>query len=297
MNYKIVLTLITTLLLFSVFVHAAENKTLEIILPAEVQEVEKLLNTSQEDLNEMINDGFNVIRFNDTWMIAKQMYDAQVALLKAGGGTDFQLVYEKIDELNGIKRDAYIALDELTALESTIEQTGFLESEPVLELYNQAKESFDSERYEETLTLIEKTYEKISELEAFDTKVKAFYEATSRSLLNFIKTNWKILSTILIALIIIITITYSRVSIYLIKKKIEGLELRRETIKKLTAQTQKDYFEAGRVNETTYKTRTKKYAELIRDINRQIPLLKEELEIKLRKKNKRGVTNEKGRKD
>ena len=40
---------------------------------------------------------------------------------------------------------------------------------------------------------------------------------------------------------------------------------------------QKDYFQEGKIPEGEYNIKTKKYAELIRDIDRQIPLLQEEL--------------------
>jgi len=62
------------------------------------------------------------------------------------------------------------------------------------------------------------------------------------------------------------------------------LEIRKDSIRNLTAKTQQDYFEKQDLSEITYKTRITKYAELIRDINRQIPLLNEKLELKLKKK-------------
>ena len=40
---------------------------------------------------------------------------------------------------------------------------------------------------------------------------------------------------------------------------------------------QKDYFEVGNVAENDYTIKTKRYAEIVRDIDRQIPLLYEQL--------------------
>jgi hypothetical protein len=80
-----------------------------------------------------------------------------------------------------------------------------------------------------------------------------------------------------------------------LNKKLEHLYLRRTTLKKLIAKTQKEFFEKGTIDETTYHIRLNKYGEIIRDINRQIPLVKEELEslshgfIKIRR---RGEKNE-----
>ncbi len=40
---------------------------------------------------------------------------------------------------------------------------------------------------------------------------------------------------------------------------------------------QKDYFQHGKINDLSYHIKTKKYSDLIRAINRQLPLLREEL--------------------
>ena len=41
--------------------------------------------------------------------------------------------------------------------------------------------------------------------------------------------------------------------------------------------TQKQYFEGGNLSESSYTIRTKSFAEMIRDIDRQIPLLQEKM--------------------
>jgi hypothetical protein len=263
--------------LSSSFVYSAEKQN--ITLSKEAIDVQAALNQSEADIDELITAGFSITRYNDTLGIAQQTYEAQVALEKTGGKTDFSIVYQKIDELKTIKSSAFIAADEIKALESTVEQTQASDMAPILDLYNQSREAFNSERYEESLKLIEKTYEKISEMEAFDTKLKAFSDAVSKGVINFIKKNWKIISIIIIVIALISILTYDKIRIYLLKNKIKNMEIRKDSIRNLVAQTQKDYFETGKLAETTYKTRTTKYAELIRDINRQIPLLKEELEL------------------
>jgi hypothetical protein len=261
------------------------NKTIS----KEAIEMQSVLNQSEKEMAELIEKGLTVVRYNDTLGIAQQTYEAQLALEQAGGKTDFSIVFQKINELKSIKKNALVTFDELRALELTVNQTSGIDMQPVLDIYNQAKEAFDSERYEESKELIDKTYEKISEMEAFDTKLKAFSDAVSKSVIGFIKEHWKIITVIVIALAIIITLTYEKVMIDITRNRIKGLEIRKQSIQNLIAQTQKDYFETGKVSESTYKTRTAKYAEFIRDINRQIPLLKEELEMReqrLKKKQK-----------
>lgn len=61
------------------------------------------------------------------------------------------------------------------------------------------------------------------------------------------------------------------------ERKIQNLEMRKKTLKGLIMKTQGDYFNSGNMSESAYEIRTKKFAEIVRDIDRQIPLLQEEL--------------------
>jgi hypothetical protein len=274
------------LLELSALAAALENRSLS----KEAIEVAASLNLSEKGLYELEKKGFGIIRYNDTLGIANQIYGAQVALEKSGGKTDFSLVYQRIDELNSIIKYSSLALDELNALKISINQTKGDDMSAVIESFEEAQEAFDSERYEEVQNLVDITYAKISEMEAFDAKLKAFSDAVSKSFIGFIKNNWKIISIIIIFLAAVSLLTYKKIIGFIIKSRINSLEIRRSSVENLIAKTQKDYFETGKLSETTYKTRTIKYAEIIRDINRQIPLLKEELEMrKLRSKIKNEV--------
>ena len=79
-------------------------------------------------------------------------------------------------------------------------------------------------------------------------------------------------------LFIVYLVTKSRIEKFLIKRKIKKLGIEERVLKELIAKTQKDYFEKGTVSEGNYNIKMKKFSELIRDIHREVPLLKEELE-------------------
>jgi len=72
----------------------------------------------------------------------------------------------------------------------------------------------------------------------------------------------------------------------IIENKINNLELRRKTLQGLMKKTQLDYFQNGIISEGNFNLRTKKFAEFIRDIDREIPLLKEDL-VKINRKKKK----------
>ena len=90
--------------------------------------------------------------------------------------------------------------------------------------------------------------------------------------------NW-ITLVVLIALAILFTIFYrKKIAKYIIKRKIKHFETEKRILKQMTSEIQKSYFQEGKISEGAYNIRVKKFAELIRDIDRQIPLLQEELE-------------------
>jgi len=245
----------------------------------------------QEVMEQMDDEGFSIKRYNDTLLLTRQMYLAQENVEDA----DFSLVEDKIDELRYLRKIAYANLDELGALELALNSSTASDLTDAYALYDEAYQEFEDERYEQSLDLIDETYEKISELEAVETKIKAFYEATSRNIVDFLKSKWKEILAILVTLTLIILLTHNKVFIRLIERNILYLNKRRETIQSLIAKTQKDYFEKGKISESEYHTRINKYSELLRDINRQVPLLKEELAVR-QKKNIFGMDSSSGKK-
>jgi len=285
--------IILMILLLSI-ASSAENNTLS----DEVISLGKDLNLARQDMSEMIESGFNILRFNDTLTLAEQIYLAQNILSSTGGKTDYLLVENKIEELKTLKEDAYTAMDELNTLELSINQTEDIDLEPVKEIYNSAKTALLDERYEETITLVEDAYEKISELKSFKEKLDAFSDATSQGIIDHLKAenvvvslalnkdvqNWQIYLTLTIIIILSLLWAHSKITIFILKIKISHLESRKDSIRELVARTQTEYFESGKISEATYRTRTKKYGELVRDINRQIPLLREEVQMRARKK-------------
>jgi len=294
---KTVFLVLICIILLSILTYAEDNTT---AISEEAIKAKNSLIIVEQGLDELFNLGFNTIRYNDTLNLVKQTYDAQLALEKETGKSDYSLINQKIDELNELKQAAFISSDELTTLEAEIVERSFSKNEEVSNLLDQAKEAFNSERYEEIIRddgLADEIHKKMSELEAFDSKLKAFTEATSRSIFNFLKKNKWWVSSIIIILTVTTILTYDSIMLIWLKSQIKNLEIRKKSIQRLIAKTQRDYFEKGQISESAYKTRTKKYAELIRDINRQIPLLKEELEMRLnRLKSKRWFLNEKNRK-
>ncbi len=264
-----------------------DNDESNISLSKNLSQARQKLDLAKDNMFELQGSGFSIVRYNDTLLAAEGLFNNQAELEANQGQSDYYLLDQKINELEELKNNAYLAKDELTAVMIRIEATSATNTTPIYELYNKSSEALTAERYEEALELIEKTYDKISEMEATETKVKAFYAATSRTFKNFLEQYWINITVILIALISGAIILHRPISRLILYHKIQRAETRADSIKNLVAETQKDFFEKQTMDESTYHVRIKKYGELLRDVHRQVPLLKEKLALHERKKKKR----------
>ena len=239
-------------------------------------ETVKALNQSRIDLQETIDTGYSVLRINDTLSQAQQLFEAQYALEKAGGTPDYSLILERTKEITELREQTEEMSDELKALETRLKETGY-ESE-AFAIFNKAKEEFADERYDKVAELVEEAYVKISEEQALQTRFRAIYEASTKTVVDFFKDRWKEITFTIVIISIVYSFSHKRIAIYLINRKIKDLNFEKEVLKNLIKQTQYEYFHLFKIPEELYHIRIEKFGELIRDIERQIPLLIEERE-------------------
>jgi len=246
-------------------------------------------NNTQEDARICLNesalivlsleaDNFSVERVNDTLNEADLIYKSQI-IVSYGRKTDFSRVIEYCDEIKSINEQAYIARDEFSALlrfynlSITSDMNTSSLDKSIAEIENEIK----SERYENVNSLVNNAYDEISLVQSEYSAVNVIYRNTTRNLRIFVEKNWLTL-VVLIGLVLFLFFAYkTKLRKWYIERKISALELRKKTIKELITNIQRGYFHIGNVSETEYNIRTKKFAELIRDIDRQIPLLYEQL--------------------
>lgn len=242
-----------------------------------VQAKESIEN-AEKDILEMISKNIPINRLNETYQEALQLYSAQLALEEKGTTADYKLVVENTLKISSIKKTAIEARDELEIFKETFRNA---EKEANLsemqEEYNQIILSFNEERFEDTSELIKKGYDSISEIQSSQTAVNAVYLATSRTVKYFfIQNGLKIVIIGGIALFLLLifwtTLTKLRMRI-----KLNNLIVQKKAINGLIKEMQESYFKSKKISESEYNIKLKKYEELIRDINRQIMVLKEEI--------------------
>jgi len=245
------------------------------------------LNESTAIMNEIQSEGYNIIRVNDSLKQAQALYDSQVVLMGKKRNYDFAIVIPYCDAIKKMKEDWITAKDEYSALLQFYNDsiTPGMNTESIDVMMNSVKDEITNERYENVKALADKTYAEIISVQSSNTALTIFLSSTATGFKSFFVNNWKWLLTILVLAVVGFLAYRIKILKWMTQRKMNNLELRKSTLKGLIMKTQKDYFQTGKISEGEYNIKTKKFAELVRDIDRQIPLLREEL-IKLERKSK-----------
>jgi len=295
-NYNCILLIIFLfLIILSNLVFALEEQNITIENNARI-----CLNESKEIFKELAQENFSVQRVNDSLKEAEIFFETQDFLKEKKGKYDFSLVLPYCEDIKKIKEDAFEARDEFEALKKFYNDflTEDMNTTIVDNLIEEIKQEIESERYEKTKPLIDEAYEEIVNIKSSHTTLNLFYKTTTRSIKDFFYENWIYIISGLLILSILFVIYKKAILKWWIKRKISRLEVRKKTIKSLIKKTQRDYFDLGKIPGGAYSIRTKKFAELIRDIDRQIPLLKGEIikaggNFEVLKKKEKGPKKEK----
>lgn len=245
-----------------------------------VQEEAKLCLTDSESiLNEFIENNFSYQRINDSLIKAQSIYDAQVILLQGGKNVDFSLILPYCGDIKKIRDLAFEVMDSYSSLKKfyNVSITSEMNTSELDLIIAEIDEEIVSERYEKVPPIIDNAYEEISKVKSSYTTLNLFYSSTTRGLKKFFQKNGLEILVSIFLLLILFLIFNKKIIKKITENKIREFELRKKTLQDLIKKTQKDYFQYGRLSEGNYNLRTKKFAEFIRDIDREIPLLKEKI--------------------
>ena len=242
------------------------------------------LNESEQSLLQLQTEGFSVLRVNDTLKQLEELLNAQLLLKEKKKVTDFSLVLQYCKDISSVKALAFKSRDDLDALKKFYNESfgldinsNIINTSKIDSMINEADQEMKNERYEKIGPLIDKTYTEIINLKSQQTTLNLFYETTTRSVGKIIYKNRYIILSVVLLLIIFFFIYKKAIYKWILQRKINNLELRKKTLKDLIMKTQREYFNEGSISEGTFNIKIKKLAELVRDIERQIPLLQEGL--------------------
>ena len=272
--------LLTALILSIVLLPSAfaqENKNIT------QEDAENALQSMNETMLRMSEEGFNVQRINDTFRKSLKIYRAQKVLEKEGEKPEYSSILKSREGINKIKEKAYHAKDMLYVAEEAYnsfktkaEKHNANISEATI-LIERARQEFRDERYDKAAEIAEKAEKKAIEKEASLTTTSLFYDTVTGSIKDFFVENYKIIITAVVGFLIALLIFWHQLKRIMLKMKLKRLLVEKDTIKKVIEKTQHDYFDKNTISETDYNLKTQKFTEMMRDIERKIPLIKEQL--------------------
>jgi len=251
------------------------------------EQAKKCLEESRDIISSLHEKGFNVQRVSDLLNETEEIYNSKQILEKKGRVPDYSTVLQGCKEIENIKENAFKARDEFEALKKFYEDfiTEEMNSSSVDGIMNKIQNEIDSERYENVPPLIDKGYKEITNVRSYYTTLNVFYKSTTAGFKKYIIDKLYYILGVIAVLVGGFLIFKNRVLKKIAKIKLERLNLRKSTIRDLIAKTQKNYFDKGNIPEEVYYIRISKYSELLRDIDRQIPLLEKRIAKYSKEKN------------
>jgi len=243
------------------------------------QIAEQCLIESNQTIAELSVYNISLTRFNDGYSQAANLYEAQVIIESRKGKVNYESVIAYCNEIASLKQTAVEALDFykvfLVFYSENIDAN--MNASSVDSIIKQIDGEIAGERYENVLPLIDKGYEEIATVKSEQTALALAYGVAAKGIGGFIKENWILLLSLIAFAIVLYLLYRVRIAIWVLNRKLNSLLLRKDTLKRLMSEAQKDYFQYGKIPESEYRIKIKNFGELVRDIDRQIPLIQQDI--------------------
>lgn len=265
------LIIVILLLCFS-FVVAEENLTQQ-------QIAQNCLSESRLIIDSLNNSNISTIRFEDIYSTANGTYEAQSIILAKNKKADFKTVLSYCEQITTLKETATEAIDSLIVFLAFYNETidRQMDTSSIDKIIEQINGEIVGERYENVLPLIDEGYNQIGVVRSEQTALVLAYNATTKKIKDIIIENWlEILITICVLLILYLFYR-TKISLWIAERKLKLLNVRRDSLRRLLGETQKSYFQYGKISENDYRVRVKNFSDLVRDIDRQIPLVQADI--------------------
>jgi len=239
----------------------------------------KRIGRAQDAKLKMYNEGLATTRVNDTILIAEGLFRTELDKEKRGDNADYKMANEKADEAIELADEAFQASDELSVLKEEIDTVPEeIDTGPVLEVYEAGMEELKNQRYKLASEKVEEGYEKLVEVQSMEARAGAMYSAASKTLYSFAFENRIIISMIVGIPLILYIVFRDRIKRHRIARKIGKMKLEINVLEGEVKKAQQEYFVDGNIGESSYQIKQRVFGQMIRDLNRQIGLSKEEIE-------------------
>ncbi len=257
---------------------SSENKSANFTYGQAYKSAKQALEGANASMAKLKKAGLPSLRAQDSYMLGQQWFEGQAAIESAGGRPDYGFAAQQAAAVNSIVQGMFSANDELYALATRFNSTEQGVNLTIArQLQSQAGAELADGRSEEAVALVGKANDAISAAESDFSRSNTLLESARKNIEGFLQDNWQNILITSAAAIIVLAVFQRQIRRLIITARMKALASEKAVLEGMIKGVQRDYFEKGSMNELSYRIKTKKFSELIRNINRQVPLLKEEL--------------------
>ncbi len=277
------------------------NAAINLSILVTLDDAQLAITTSENIIASMQTENFSIVFVNDTLIQAKKVLEQAIyaEILRNSSSSQenktiaknalklvdwqnvtFSRVLIYADLIDQRQKQAYSIQDSITLLEKKAKQysTQDINLSLGLDLFDQAKQSFIEDRYEEAQNLIARADKSFEDGRAQAATLNTLIYSTK----NFFQKYWPYILMFLIFIAAITYFVYGKIMAKLISKKIERMKIEFKTITELMKQSQRDRFQSNKISGLVYNIRMAKYKSRQEEIKETLPILQEKL-IRYRK--------------
>jgi hypothetical protein len=229
-------------------------------------------------VSRMRDAGLPYLRASDLLDIGWQWYGGQEAIELSGGTPEYGFALQKADEITALEQGSFAVSDDLTTLSARMDSADpDVNLTATRSLMQDATQEFRDGRLAEAQALIDRAYGEVTSAESQAVHSRTMVESARRNIESFLADNWKTIAGAIVAVLAISFIFQKQIRRFLLNARLKSVMREREVVASMMKSLQQDYFQKKTINDLTFHVKTKKYGDIVRNINRQIPLIKEEL--------------------
>ena len=239
------------------------------------------ISAGKDLIKKIIDANIQTERVSDLLLIATNSFDEAMQTASVSGkAPDFSSFNQRMSEFTTVAQLAFTSHDELAALKIRMDKASkdIKDMNEVNQIYFAAEKEFTDQRYERVMDLISAADSKIIDLTSLGTRAEVIYGAAASNIKSIVMTYWLEISLAIIIPLILFIIFRIQIKRARLKGKIESLEVEKKVLQEEMKKAQHEYFVTGKMAEGVYSTRMNVFGEMVRDLTREIALLKEKEE-------------------
>lgn len=228
-----------------------------------MKDAREAIENAENVISEMISEGFGVTYANDTLsesriLFSKGYYEGAIELAKKV--LEIRTIAE---EISGTIEETEVRMFEVSSKNLNISEAEYI--------FNMAIEEFEVDNYEDSRELLERTMDKLKEIEE---KGSLRPRDEPSTLEGILRAN---IGNIIVALLVIVLAGIVLRRTFLIKRmrmSVRSLKNEQMRIDKIIEETQKKYFREGKMGRKEYDSIIKEYQEKLSEIAKQLELMR-----------------------